>query len=124
MGGGDNSLVPLAEGETESFLHALFLGAPPFAHRQNRAVSPCPTGVLSGVRWGVGAPWYTFLVWWPAVIGGVYMVADGKLHPATLAAAMTLAVRPQPRRAETGRWSDSARSQVGYYTPPRYSPVL
>ena len=48
--------------------------------------------------WGVGAPWYTFLVWWPAVIGGVYMVADGKLHPATLVAAMTLAVRPQPRQ--------------------------
>ena len=44
VGGGDNSLVPLAEGETESFLHALFLGAPPFAHRQNRAVPPCPTG--------------------------------------------------------------------------------
>ena len=81
-------------------------------------------GRLSGVRWGVGAPWYTFLVWWPAVIGGVYMVADGKLHPATLAATMTLAVRPQPRRAETGRWSDSARTQVGYYTTTRYSPVL
>ena len=44
VGGGDNSLVPLAEGETESFLHALFLGAPPSAHRQNRAVSPCPAG--------------------------------------------------------------------------------
>ena len=73
--------------------------------------------------WGVGAPWYTFLVWWPAVIGGVYMVADGKLHPATLVAAMTLAVRPQPR-PEIGRWSDSARPQVGYYTTTRYSPVL
>ena len=47
--------------------------------------------------WGEGAPWYTFLVWWPAVIGGVYMVADGKLHPATLAAAMSLVVRATPQ---------------------------
>ena len=73
---GDNSLVPLLEGEEEGFLHALFLGA----------------------------PWYTFTLWWPAIFIGVWLVAEGTLHPAAMAAGMALT--------------------AGYYTTTRYSPVL
>jgi hypothetical protein len=72
----DSSLFPLPEGESESFLHALFFGA----------------------------PWYTFTLWWPAIVVGVYLVADHKIHPAVVAAGMTLA--------------------AGYLTVTRYSPVL
>ena len=28
-----------------------------------------------------GAPWYTFVVWWPGMMWGVYLVAYGRLHP-------------------------------------------
>ncbi len=72
----DSSLFPLPEGESESFLHALFFGA----------------------------PWYTFTLWWPAIVVGVYLVAEQKIHPAVVAAGMTLA--------------------AGYLTVTRYSPVL
>ena len=56
------------------------------------------------VSFCAGAPWYTFTLWWPAIFIGVWYVAEGKLHPAAVAAGMTLA--------------------AGYYTTTRYSPVL
>eukprot|EP01043_Picozoa_sp_COSAG02_P058537 COSAG02_NODE_7302_length_3075_cov_5.568212_2_plen_382_part_00 len=72
----DNSLIGLREGETESFMHALFLGA----------------------------PWYTFVVWWPAVVLSICLAAQHKIHPYTAMALFTLL--------------------CGYYTTTRYWPVL
>jgi hypothetical protein len=72
----DNSLVGLHEDEKESFMHALFLGA----------------------------PWYTFVIWWPAVVLSICLAAQHKVHPYTVMTAFTLL--------------------CGYYTAILYAPVL
>jgi hypothetical protein len=64
------------EGEAEHFLHALFLGA----------------------------PWYTFLIWWPALVWSICAAAQHKVHPYAVMACFTLL--------------------CGYYTTTRYAPVL
>ena len=72
----ETPLVTLAEGEQESFLSALFLGA----------------------------PWVTFVVWWPAMVWAVHLAAGHAIHPYTVTGGITLL--------------------VAYYTTTRYAPAL
>ena len=72
----ETALIPLPEGQTESLLHALFLGA----------------------------PWYTFVIWWPGMMYAVDLAAQSRVHPYTVMTGITLL--------------------VGYYTAIRYSPNL
>ena len=73
----DNSLVgALQDGEKESFMYALFFGA----------------------------PWYTFVIWWPSVVCSICLAAQHAVHPYVVMMDFTLL--------------------CGYYTTTRYSPVL
>ena len=72
----ETPLVTLAEDEQESFLSALFLGA----------------------------PWVTFVLWWPAMIWAIHLAAGHAIHPYTVVTGITLL--------------------VGYYTTTRYAPAL